>query len=173
MALSFFSQCFYSGDSRTILVKRPADGGSQSDYGRSRCRRNSVKFSTADHRPSERLEQDRIEAAGARVEIGRVQGDLAVSRALGDFQYKMQPNVDHTEQPVSCIPDITIIERDVDHDEFLILGCDGVFDVLMNNEVALMAKDRVPAVPECLFRALSVYVLCGSELRLLPPEYSR
>ena len=72
---------------------------------------------------------------------------MAVSRALGDFQYKMQPNIEHPEQPVSCIPDITIIERDVSLDEFLILGCDGVFDVLMNNEVALVAKDRVPAAP--------------------------
>ena len=128
------------GDSRTILIKRPVDGGSQSDYGRSRTRRNSVKFSTLDHRPSERLEQDRIETAGAKVEIGRVAGDLAVSRALGDFQYKMYPNVEHTDQPVSCIPDVTVLDRDLKLDEFLILGCDGVFDVLMNNELALVVK---------------------------------
>ena len=44
-------------------------------------------------RPSERDEQDRIEAAGLLVEIGRVAGDLAVSRAIGDFQYKQCPDI--------------------------------------------------------------------------------
>ena len=51
------------------------------------------KFATNDHRPSEEHETERIKAAGCRVEIGRVAGDLAVSRALGDFQYKLFPNI--------------------------------------------------------------------------------
>ena len=36
-------------------------------------------------------ERKRIEGAGGRVIINRINGSLAVSRALGDFDYKANP----------------------------------------------------------------------------------
>jgi serine/threonine protein phosphatase PrpC len=78
-----------------------------------------------DHKPYTLVEKRRILAHGMTVRHKRVNGDLAVSRALGDFTHK---------PGVSCIPDITIFPRDADGDEFIVLACDGVFDVATNQE---------------------------------------
>ena len=58
---------FNAGDSRTILV-----------------RNNKVEFATLDHKPTNPEEKKRIEDAGGRVMIQRINGSLAVSRALGE-----------------------------------------------------------------------------------------
>ncbi len=52
------------------------------------CNNGKVVMATKDHKPFNCEERDRIEAAGGYVFMKRVDGDLAVSRALGDFQYK-------------------------------------------------------------------------------------
>uniref|UniRef100_A0A915IGP0 PPM-type phosphatase domain-containing protein n=1 Tax=Romanomermis culicivorax TaxID=13658 RepID=A0A915IGP0_ROMCU len=44
--------------------------------------------------------------------IQRVNGSLAVSRALGDFDYKSVPGVDPCDQLVSPEPDVYVVERD-------------------------------------------------------------
>lgn len=65
--------------------------------------------------------------------IQRVNGSLAVSRALGDYEYKQVEGKGPCEQLVSPEPEITVQNR-ADNDEFLVLACDGVWDV-MTNEV--------------------------------------
>ena len=64
--------CANAGDSRSILVT----GG-------------QVVALSEDHKPDNLPEKNRIEAAGGFVEESRVNGSLALSRALGDFEYKM------------------------------------------------------------------------------------
>lgn len=49
---------------------------------------NDQLFETTDHKPGMESEKERIIAAGGIVEKDRVMGDLAISRALGDFRYK-------------------------------------------------------------------------------------
>lgn len=67
--------------------------------------------------------------------IQRVNGSLAVSRALGDFEYKNVEGRGPTEQLVSPEPEFFIKERLPDCDEFLVLACDGVWDVMTNEDI--------------------------------------
>ena len=74
------------------------------------------------------MERRRIEAAGGKVMFNRVNGDLAVSRAFGDFQFK-NASLPSSKQQVIVDPDVTILERFKD-DSFVIIACDGIWDVM-------------------------------------------
>ena len=63
----------------------------------------------------------------------RIDGDLAVSRAFGDFEYKKRSDLDAKYQKVSCHPDIRVIDRSA-ADDVLILACDGLWDVVTSVE---------------------------------------
>ncbi|KAG0247274.1 Protein phosphatase 2C 2, partial [Mortierella polycephala] len=78
-----------------------------------------------DHKPSNTEESRRILFAGGFVEFGRVNGLLAVSRALGDYSFKSIDILDPEEQVVTAIPDVTEYKL-TDKDEFLVLACDGM-----------------------------------------------
>ena len=61
---------------------------------------------------------------------------------------------------------MNIIDRDVELDEFLVLGCDGVFDVLMNNELALVVKSFFAETEDIAITTSKILELClekGSE----------
>ena len=98
------------------------------------CRSGKLHYATEDHKPYNASEKDRIEKAGGTVMMQRVNGSLAVSRALGDFDYKRCTDLKPNEQLVSPEPDISVNDRE-DTDEFLFLACDGIFDVMTNEEV--------------------------------------
>lgn len=108
--------CANSGDSRCVLgTNKMAIGLSE------------------DHKPYDDNERRRIEAAGGTVQWKRVDGDLAVSRALGDFQYKQRDDLPDTQQKVTFLPDITTHLR-TPEDDVLLLACDGLWDVMSNSE---------------------------------------
>merc|ERR1712080_659536 len=65
-----------------------------------------------------------------------------VSRALGDYDYKNVSGLPPTEQLVSAEPDLSVMDRS-DEDEFLILACDGVWDVMTNEEVVSYINSRL------------------------------
>lgn len=88
-------------------------------------------------------EQRRIVAAGGTVSMRRVNGDLAVSRALGDFVYKQASSLKDEEQQVTASPDIHVHPRDVDEDEYLVVACDGIWDVFTNEECGKWVKETV------------------------------
>lgn len=74
--------------------------------------------------------------------IQRVNGSLAVSRALGDFEYKNVEGKGPCEQLVSPEPEIFIQERN-EKDEFLVLACDGIWDVMSNEELCDFVRSRM------------------------------
>jgi len=98
------------------------------------ARDNKVFMNTLDHKPTNPEERERIQRAGGSVMIQRVNGSLAVSRALGDFEYKMVDGMGPTDQLVSPEPEIYVEERS-DKDEFVVLACDGIWDVMSNDEL--------------------------------------
>ena len=77
-------------------------------------------------------EKARICAAGGFVDFGRVNGNLALSRAIGDFEFKKSADLSPEQQIVTAFPDV-IQHSITDDDEFLVIACDGacstVFDL--------------------------------------------
>ena len=87
-----------------------------------------------DHKPVDPKENQRIVNAGGFVEFGRVNGNLALSRAIGDFEFKQNSNLPPEQQAVTCDPDV--IEHTVtQEDEFFVLACDGIWDCMTNQQV--------------------------------------
>lgn len=94
------------GDSRAVLVR----GG------------QAVRLSF-DHKPGDPGEKLRIQARGGFVSAsGRANGILAVSRAFGDHLLKEGDII--SAVPHCCTHELT------DEDTYLLLACDGVFDVM-------------------------------------------
>ena len=69
-------------------------------------------------------EKARITAAGGFVDFGRVNGNLALSRAIGDFEFKKSADLAPEQQIVTAYPDVVVHEMG-DDDEFLVIACDG------------------------------------------------
>lgn len=141
-----FSNC---GDSRAVLSR----GG-------------KPVLATQDHKPSNPPERERIQNAGGSVMIQRVNGSLAVSRALGDFEYKNVDGKGPTEQLVSPEPEFYIIERKPEEDEFLILACDGVWDVMSNEEICEFVKGRMKVTQDLETTANEVIDTCLHKVSL-------
>jgi len=94
--------CANAGDARGVL-----------------CRNGIAVRLTYDHKGSDKQEAKRIIDAGGFVMSGRVNGVLAVTRSLGDASMKeFVVGSPYTTETELC-----------DQDEFLILACDGLWDV--------------------------------------------
>lgn len=74
----------------------------------------------------------------------RVLGRLAVSRAFGDIEYK---NVGSDKPPLVIAEPEIRMERLTDKDEFLLLACDGLFDVFSNQEAVSYVKRHLDSMP--------------------------
>lgn len=97
-------------------------------------RGGKVLVMSNEHKPRNKFELQRIKAAGGAVFKGRVMGELAVARAFGDFSLKDSDDLPPEQQMVSCQPQTRTIERSLE-DDFLVLACDGVWDVMSNDEL--------------------------------------
>ncbi|EER02649.1 protein phosphatase 2c gamma, putative [Perkinsus marinus ATCC 50983] len=60
---------------------------------------------------------------------GRVNGNLNLTRAIGDLSYKQDHNLKPEEQMITANPDVSTIPI-TDEDQFLVLGCDGIWEIL-------------------------------------------
>ena len=134
------------GDSRVILCR----GGGQ-------C----VEL-TSDHKPSRPDEAARVRAAGGFILHKRVMGELAITRAFGDKSFKMGVKAmleeesdengasneeiakDLTAPLVSAEPEIASMVLS-HNDEFLLLACDGLFDVFRSQDAIALARQELIA----------------------------
>lgn len=66
-----------------------------------------------------------------------------MSRALGDFEYKNVKGMGPCEQLVSPEPEIFVREKDDMADEFLVLACDGIWDVMSNEDLCAYIHNRL------------------------------
>jgi len=113
------------------------------------CRKGEVVELSEDHKPENPQEEDRIRRAGGHVaQVGpchRVDGwGLNLSRALGDFHYKGRTDLPPEQQKVIAVPEVRILEL-TDDDEFLVLACDGIFELNSNQKVISMVRESLEA----------------------------
>eukprot|EP01015_Nassula_variabilis_P020497 TRINITY_DN3554_c0_g1_i8.p1 TRINITY_DN3554_c0_g1~~TRINITY_DN3554_c0_g1_i8.p1 ORF type:complete len:356 (+),score=38.03 TRINITY_DN3554_c0_g1_i8:64-1131(+) len=83
---------------------------------------------SVDHKPENEEEKDRILKAGGQVFAGRVNGNLNVSRAIGDLGFKQNEELNQSQQLITPVPDITKNNFTGKGIEFFIVGCDGVWE---------------------------------------------
>jgi len=95
-----------------------------------------------DHKPCLEEESRRIVAAGGWIEFNRVNGNLALSRAMGDFAFKRNTKKPPEEQIVTAYPEVIIKDITPEH-EFILIACDGIWDVMSNQEVVDFIRDRI------------------------------
>ncbi|KAH8171333.1 protein phosphatase 2C domain-containing protein [Sarocladium implicatum] len=97
-----------------------------------------------DHKPQLENEKNRITAAGGFVDFGRVNGNLALSRAIGDFEFKKSAELPPEKQIVTAFPDVEEHELTED-DEFLVLACDGIWDCQSSQAVVEFVRRGIAA----------------------------
>jgi len=116
-----------AGDSRVVL-----------------CRQHGITEAMSfDHKPMSEIEMKRITEAGGFVnQFGRVNGNLNLSRSIGDLKYKKVPNIAPADQMITAQPDIKSVTLN-EKDEFIILACDGIWDCLTNEEAVKYVLDRI------------------------------
>ena len=118
-----------SGDSRGVLCR----GG------------RSIALSK-DHKPTDEPENRRITRAGGYVVDGRINGSLNLSRAIGDLEYKESRHLPPQEQIVTAWPEVKHVKLEKG-DDFMILACDGIWDVLSNQAACDFVKRNLVKTP--------------------------
>ncbi|KAI4331352.1 hypothetical protein MLD38_029545 [Melastoma candidum] len=111
-----------AGDSRAVLGKR----------GR------AVELSK-DHKPNCSSERMRIEKMGGVIYDGYLNGQLSVARAIGDWHIKGSKG---SKGPLSSEPELEELVL-TEEDEFLIIGCDGLWDVMSSQCAVTMVRGEL------------------------------
>lgn len=95
-----------------------------------------------DHKPECEVEIKRIEAAGSVITDGRVDGNLNLTRALGDLKYKKKEELTAEQHPITANPDT--YEYDITPEtDFIIMGCDGVWEIKSNEEMVAWIYEKL------------------------------
>jgi len=125
-----------SGDARAVL-----------------CREGQAVRLSVDHKPLFAVEERRIRSNGGFVTTdGRVMGRLAVSRAFGDSELITFITVDPTISVTRLTP----------KDEFVILGCDGVWDVISDRMAVAICGPASTTPHRAAMKLRDIAYFCGS-----------
>lgn len=128
------------------------------------CRNGQASRLTEDHKPDLPRERDRILKLDGRVDFqrgwrvivemggGLMGKGLAVSRCLGDLLFK------EPKRLVECEPDVCRVTLGPEC-TFVVLGTDGVWDVLSDEDAVSIAGQeiKVRPSPNCIFDFRGLY----------------
>ncbi|CAH8389354.1 unnamed protein product [Eruca vesicaria subsp. sativa] len=92
-----------------------------------------------DHKPNCIAEKTRIEKLGGVVYDGYLNGQLSVARAIGDWHMKGPKG---SACPLTPEPELQETDLNED-DEFLIIGCDGLWDVMSSQCAVTIARKEL------------------------------
>ncbi|KAI4319354.1 hypothetical protein MLD38_032959 [Melastoma candidum] len=99
-------------------------------------RRGEAIDMSQDHRPIYPSERRRVEEMGGYIDDGYLNGILSVTRALGDWDMKTPRG---SPSPLISEPELRQILLTED-DEFLIMGCDGIWDVMSSQHAVRVVR---------------------------------
>eukprot|EP00826_Nyctotherus_ovalis_P060434 TRINITY_DN847_c0_g1_i6.p1 TRINITY_DN847_c0_g1~~TRINITY_DN847_c0_g1_i6.p1 ORF type:complete len:289 (+),score=100.16 TRINITY_DN847_c0_g1_i6:227-1093(+) len=120
-----------AGDSRAIAIM--SDG--------------KVEELSVDHKPENEPEAARITKAGGTIFNGRVEGNLNLSRGLGDLHYKANKSLKPEEQMICAYPDVRVKEISKGL-KYVLMGCDGVYEIWNSQEIGnfVLKETKDPSV---------------------------
>ena len=111
------------------------------------CRNGVAEAQSEDHKPEMESEKTRIYKADGWISDGRVKGNLNLTRGFGDLEYKQNKNLKPEEQMITANPDLKVVDFTSDID-FVIIGCDGIWDCLKNQEACDFVSKRLKEKPD-------------------------
>lgn len=123
------------GDSRAVLSTRSG---------------KPVLLTPFDHNTSNPDEVARVLREGGRLVDNRITGlvdgrysSLLVSRSIGDLDFVEETRVFTKAKGVSSQPDVFTRELDRDQDEFVILACDGLWEVVTQDQACVLVRQSL------------------------------
>ncbi|KAH7373090.1 hypothetical protein KP509_17G036600 [Ceratopteris richardii] len=149
------------------------------------CNRGKAIEMSRDHKPH--VERSRIEALGGYIYDGYLNGYLSVARAFENWHIEGLKGVNC---PLNVEPEVRRVVLTPD-DEFMIIGCDGFWDVFTNESAVAFAQRRLQqhndpeqcshdlveeALRRCLSDNLTVVTVCFQKIpppRLFPRFMAR
>ena len=111
------------------------------------CKKGVAEAMSEDHKPEMESEKTRIYKADGWISDGRVKGNLNLTRGFGDLEYKQNKNLKPEEQMITANPDIKVVDFTNDID-FVIIGCDGIWDCLKNQEACDFVSKKLKDDPD-------------------------
>lgn len=107
------------------------------------CKNGKAVEMSIDHKPNDEIEKKRIEAAGSEVNAdGRVDGNLNLSRSLGDLKSKQRTHLPAEEQAITANPDTYVFDL-TDDIEYILMGCDGIWEKNDNEKAVAWMNDKL------------------------------
>ncbi|XP_057420549.1 probable protein phosphatase 2C 27 [Lotus japonicus] len=105
-------------------------------------RSGAVMEMSKDHRPLCMKERTRVESLGGFIDDGYLNGQLGVTRALGDWHLEGMKEMSGRGGPLSAEPELKLVTL-TKEDEFLIIGSDGIWDVFRSQNAVDFARRRL------------------------------
>jgi serine/threonine protein phosphatase PrpC len=105
----------------------------------------AVPLST-DHKPTLSREKQRVIKAGFSVNgEGRIDGNLNLSRAIGDLKYKKNKKLKPQDQAITSFPDVKAMSylgvpgKKID---FIVMGCDGIWELKNSQQIVTYVYEQ-------------------------------
>lgn len=118
--------CANAGDSRAIVLFEDGE----------------TKPLSTDHKPDVPAEKERIQNAGGYVRDGRVNDNLNLTRAIGDFEYKKNSEMPPEKQIITAFPDVLVTKLEK-KPRLLVLGCDGIWETLSGKDICELLHKKI------------------------------
>lgn len=131
--------------SNVIYIDHEAKKIYVANAGDSRCtmgKAGATVEMSIDHKPESDIEIARITKAGSTITDGRVDGNLNLTRSIGDLKYKGREQLTPEEQAITANPDTYCFDLTDDID-FIIMGCDGIWEKKSNEEMVSYVYDKL------------------------------